>query len=116
MGKAQDRGRLAEQLAGIYLEYEGLEVVERNARIGGVEVDLLARDGATWLVVEVKARSRTDFGGAGAAIDRAKRERLLRAARMLLHQGHEAVRIDVVTLEPGEPGLRMVHVRNAVTE
>jgi hypothetical protein len=35
---------------------------------------------------------------------------------MLLHQGHEAVRIDVVTLEPGEPGLRMVHVRNAVTE
>jgi putative endonuclease len=116
MGRAQDRGRLAEQLAADFLAYEGIEVVERNARIGGVEVDILAREGAAWLVVEVRARGRTDFGGAGATIDHRKRERLLRAARALLQQGCAVVRIDVVTVEPGGPGLRMVHVRNAVTE
>ena len=116
MGMAQDRGRLAEQLAADYLAYAGIEVVGRNTRIGGVEVDVLARDGAAWLVVEVKTRSRSDFGGAGAAIDRAKRERLLRAARMLLGQGCDVVRIDVITVEPDASGLRMLHVRNAVTE
>lgn len=116
MGRAQDRGRLAEQLAADGLAYEGIEVVERNTRIAGVEVDILAREGETWLVVEVRSRSRTDYGGAGATIDRAKRERLLRAARGLGQQGRTRVRIDVVTVEPGESGLRIVHVRNAVTE
>jgi len=116
MGRAQERGKLAEQLAADGLAYEGLEIVGRNVRLGGVEVDLLARDGAAWVVVEVKARSRTDFGGAGAAVDRAKRERLLRAARALLQQGRAHVRIDVVTVEPGGDGLRILHVRNAVTE
>jgi putative endonuclease len=116
MGRAHDRGRLAEQLVADWLAYEGIEVVERNTRIGGVEVDILAREGAAWLVVEVKARGRTDFGGAGAAIDRVKRERLLRAARALLQHGCAVVRIDVVTVEPGESGLRMERVRNAVTE
>lgn len=116
MGRAQDRGRLAEQLAADWLAYAGFEVVERNARIGGVEVDILAREGGTWLVVEVRARSRTDYGGAGATIDRAKRDRLLRAARGLAQQGRALVRIDVVTVEPGGSGLRIEHVRNAVTE
>ena len=116
MGRAQDRGKLAEQLAADYLAYEGIEVVDRNVRIGGVEIDLLAREGAAWLLVEVKARGRTDYGGAGAAIDRVIRERLLRAARALQRQGCADVRIDVVTVEPGGPGLRMQHVRNAVTE
>jgi putative endonuclease len=116
MGRAQDRGRVAEQIAADCLAYEGLEVVERNARIAGVEVDILAREGATWLVVEVRARSRTDYGGAGATIDRGKRERLLRAARGLEQQGCTLVRIDVVTVEPDGSGLRIVHVRNAVTE
>lgn len=116
MGTAQERGKRAEDLAAAFLAYEGIEVVERNARIGGVEIDVLARERGTWLLVEVKARSRTDFGGAGAAIDRTKRERLMRAARALEQQGRDDVRIDVVTLEPGAPGLRMLHVRNAVTE
>ncbi len=116
MGRAQERGRIAERLAAEFLAYEGIEVCERNVRMGGVEVDLLARDGATWLVVEVKARGRLDFGGAGAAVDRVKRERLLRAARALQQQGRARVRIDVVTVEPGATGLRMEHVRNAVTE
>jgi putative endonuclease len=116
MGKAQERGRLAEQLAADYLAYEGIEVVERNTRVGGVEIDVLAREGATWLLVEVRARGRLDFGGAGASIDRRKRERLMRAARAMAQQGCENVRIDVVMVEPGAPGLRMLHVRNAVTE
>lgn len=116
MGMAQDRGRLAEQLAADYLAYAGLEIAGRNIRIGGVEVDILARDGQSGVVVEVKARGRTDFGGAGAAVDRAKRERLRRAARALLQQGCAEVRIDVVTVEPDGAGLRILHVRNAVTE
>jgi putative endonuclease len=116
MAVAQERGKAAERLAAAFLEYEGLEVVERNVRLGGVEVDLLARDGAAWVVVEVKARARTDYGGAGAAIDAQKRARLLRAARALLQERCDRVRIDVVAVEPDAGALRILHVRNAVTE
>jgi putative endonuclease len=116
MGSAQDRGKVAERLAAAFLEFEGFDIVARNVRFGGVEIDIVAREGSTRVLVEVKARGRTDFGGATGAIDRKKRERLLRAARALLAESPGPVRIDVVAVEPEGDGLRMRQYRNAVTE
>src|SRR5881409_332106 len=87
MGVAQRRGRAGEDLAIAYLELAGCHVIGRNLKLGGVEVDALASDGAAQVVVEVKLRGRSDFGGAAAAIDAAKRVRLLRAARALQLSG-----------------------------
>ena len=62
------RGREAEALAARYLESHGQRVIERNFRVRGGEIDLICRDGRTLVFVEVRQRSRSDFGGAGASI------------------------------------------------
>jgi putative endonuclease len=102
-------------MAAAYLELAGLEIMERNARIGGVEIDLLAREKDVHVVVEVKYRSRSDFGGALSAIDFAKRDRLLRAAAILLARQSRDVRIDVVSVELSAEGAEIRHLRGAVT-
>jgi len=130
MGFAQCRGRAGEALAAAYYELLGCEVLARNLKLGGVEVDLLVSDRGTRVLVEVKLRGRSDFGGAALAVDRAKRERLLRAARALqagagaadararrdARSGCAALRIDVVAIEPMDEGLRLRHYRGAVSE
>ena len=78
------RGREAEERAARHLEGRGLRVVERNFRIRGGEIDLICRDGRTLVFVEVRQRSHSDFGGAGASITAAKRGRIVLAARHYL--------------------------------
>jgi putative endonuclease len=114
MGTAQDRGHAGEDLAAAYLALAGIEVVRRNARLAGVEVDLVARDGRVRVLVEVKLRTRSDFGGAAAAVDGRKRERLRRAALALMGEGAGAVRVDVIAIETHAEGLALRHVRDAV--
>src|SRR6058998_1252535 len=116
MGFAQTRGRAGEALAAAYYELLGCQVLARNLKLGGVEVDLLVSDRGTRVLVEVKLRGRADYGGAALAVDRAKRERLVRAARALEQSGAPAVRIDVIAIETGADGLTLRHYRNAVTD
>ena len=116
MGLAQDHGRAGETLAAAYLEIAGLAVTHRNVRLAGVEVDLVARERGTRVVVEVKLRNRADYGGAVAAVDGRKRERLRQAARALLAEGRGPVRVDVIAMDLTADGLALRHVRNAVTD
>ena len=116
MGVANDHGAAGEQMAAAYLTLIGWDVHERNLRLAGVEVDLLARDDRTEVLVEVKLRGRVDYGGAALAVDRRKRERLQRAARALIHAGARQVRIDVVAVELEPDGARLRHYRNAITD
>ena len=102
MAVPQQRGHAGEALAAAYLE------------LAGVEVDLLAAEGATRVLVEVKLRSRADYGGPAGALDRDKRRRLRRAALAL--GGAEPVRIDLVAIELVDDGLTLRHYRNAITD
>ena len=114
MGTAQRHGSAGERLAAAYFELLGCSVVAQNVRLGGVEVDLVVEENGTHVIVEVKARSRSDYGGAAMAVDRAKRARLLRACAALGTQF--AARIDVVAIEIAAEGARIRHYRSAVTE
>lgn len=82
------RGREAEKQAGAYLESRGLRILERNFRIRGGEIDLICRDGPVLVFVEVRLRSRADFGGAAASITARKRQRIILAARHFLARRH----------------------------
>jgi putative endonuclease len=113
---ARSRGSAAETLAACYLELSGMEVVARNRRVAGVEIDLVAVDGNARVLVEVKYRGRSDYGGAALAVDFRQRERLARAARAVAAESGSAVRIDVVAIELGAEGLALRHYRNAVTD
>ena len=92
-------GAEGEERAARFLARRGYRIVERNVRVGGVEVDLVVRRG--WLIafVEVKTRRSTAFGSPELAVDGLKQARLIRAASAWLraHPGRaRQVRFDVV--------------------
>jgi putative endonuclease len=74
-------GARAEALAVAFLARHGLEIVARNFRTRFGEIDVIAREGATLVFVEVRLRRSGAFGGAASSITAAKRNRLVKAAR-----------------------------------
>ena len=76
----KQRGDAAEQRALRYLLDHGLTLLACNYRTpgrGGGEIDLIVRDDdGTLVFVEVRSRTRDDFGGAGASISAASADAL----------------------------------------
>jgi putative endonuclease len=100
------RGDAAEAQALAYLQAQGLTLVQRNWRTpgrGGGEIDLIMRDGATLVFIEVRRRTGRAFGGAAASVTAAKRRRIVFAAQHYLLRLAQApaCRFDVVSLEGG---------------
>lgn len=92
-----------EQLARHYLERAGLAFIAANVAFRGGELDLIMRDGATWVFVEVRYRRNSMFGGAAASVTRQKQQHVLRAAALWLsHQGQSIetadCRFDVIAI------------------
>ena len=77
-------GAKAEALAAEFLAARGMRIVERNFRRRCGELDLVAQDGDTLVFVEVRLRTRSDFGGAAASITAKKRARMTAAASLYL--------------------------------
>lgn len=104
---ATERGRRAEERAAEFLRSLGYQILARNYRWRGGEIDLIAREGNCLVFVEVKARSSRTYGLPEEAITPGKRQRLLRTARRYLqqHPTELLVRFDVVALSGGEARL-----------
>ena len=81
-GHAQ--GMAAEALAAGWLQQRGLNVLERNFRVRGGEIDLICRSGDTLVFVEVRLRKHGNFGGAAGSITHAKQRRVILAAQHYL--------------------------------
>ena len=101
-------GRTGEDLAADHLAAAGYDIVERNWRCPQGEIDLVVRDGATLVVVEVKTRSSLNYGHPFEAVNSAKLTRLyvLAAAWARAHPaGSKDWRVDAVSvLLPGSGG------------
>lgn len=105
------RGQQGEEAAARFLAARGCTVLLRNYRCRSGELDIVARDHTgTVLVVEVRLRSRTDFGTAAESVTTHKRLRLLRASRHLLSTrpalGRCPLRFDVIEVTPAADGTR----------
>lgn len=98
-----NKGAAAEQAAADYLAGRGLELLARNFRCRGGEIDLVMRDGRTLVFVEVRARGGMGFGGAAASITGAKQARIILAAQhyLLRHGGDVPCRFDAVLVQAG---------------
>jgi putative endonuclease len=113
---AQVVGADAESLVVERLRSLGWTILDRNLRVGRAEIDILAVEPGgrpTLVVVEVRWRSRRDYGLPEETVDRAKLARL-RGAAITLREGARLtglpipqlpLRVDVVAVEPG-PVLR----------
>ncbi len=115
-GRAKRPGEAGEDLACDYLRRHGLEIVERNFHCRGGEIDIVARDGATVVFVEVKERTGTSHGAAIEAVTVLKRSRVARAARVYAAQhglSERPLRFDVVAIDWGAEGARIRHEAGA---
>ena len=94
-------GRHAEDRALAYLQQRGLQLVTRNYSCRCGEIDLVMRDAAALVFVEVRSRSQSRYGGAAASIGPAKQQRLWRTAEhYLLRISRPPVcRFDVVAID-----------------
>ncbi|MFO0548181.1 MAG: YraN family protein [Polyangiaceae bacterium] len=113
-------GRRAEALAAEFLVRNGYEVLARNVRVGRLEVDIVARQGATVAVVEVRTRSARAWVKALDTVDWRKRQRLRAAGRELWRQRFqrdlsvETMRFDVISVSFTETGAPTIeHARAA---
>jgi putative endonuclease len=77
-------GRYGEQVAARRLVADGLRILERNWRCAEGELDIVALDGETLAVCEVKTRSERSFQQPSEAIDATKANRLRRLAERWL--------------------------------
>lgn len=107
-------GSRFETLAAQYLTDKGYRIVVRNFRTRRGEIDIIAKDDDTYVFFEVKYRTNRETGGAVAAVDRRKQNKIIGAARyyLLTHGLSEYTapcRFDVLAIEEG----RITHYENA---
>ena len=94
-------GKTGEDLACAELEKRGYEIIARRHRTRSGEIDIIAKDGPTWVFVEVKARDSHAFGNAAEAVTWQKQQRIVRLASeyvMRHHCNDSPCRFDVVSI------------------
>jgi putative endonuclease len=110
-------GVQAESAAREFLVARGLEPLLANYRCRFGELDLVLRDGPALIVVEVRQRGSTRFGGASASIDARKRRRIALATRHLLLTRRELrnlpIRFDVIAIDAARPAAAVEWIRGA---
>lgn len=108
--KLGDIGRRGEAAAEAYLEERGYQIQERRYRAAGGEIDLVAEEGGELVFVEVKASQRASHPE--QRINRAKRQRLTRAARHYIQYRTAAdtvCRFDVIAVWLRASGAEIEH-------
>lgn len=93
-------GNIGEEKAAEYLVEKGYKILERNLRLYLGEIDILAQDGKTLVIVEVKT---VRGGGFGLAQDlvRFKKQAKLRNLALALSQEYpdRSIRVDVIGVD-----------------
>ena len=96
-------GDAAEDAAALFLEEKGIRILERNFRSYHGEIDIIAAENESILVVEVKMRSDRKCGTAAEAVDLRKQKRICytfnyyRMKKQIMD--NMAVRFDVIEVD-----------------
>ena len=113
-------GKSAEDLAEQLLRNKGYQILERNVRLPGGELDLIVQHDDMLVFVEVKARRTKTHGGAPYAIYRRKEQRIIKlAAQYMARRPIETsdprpCRFDVILCQQYVNGkMDIQHIENA---
>lgn len=108
-------GNHGENIACKYLEKLGYKILERNYRIRGGEIDIVAKDHDYLVFVEVKTRYSHDYGLPSESITPWKIKFLLKTAQFYLQKinwGDKPYRLDFVAIDftddPEKPAIELI--------
>ena len=100
--RARRAGRRAERAAERFLRRRGLQTLARNYAKPWGEIDLVMRDGAVLVFVEVRLRGTGAWEDGATSVDAAKQRRLARTAEAWLTEhpryASDTSRFDVVSM------------------
>jgi putative endonuclease len=106
-------GLEAEKLAATFLRNHGLKLVTQNYHCRYGEIDLIMKEAKTLVFIEVRLRSNSQFGSAGASITRQKQHKLILTAQYFLQQhGDCPCRFDAILMDKADSN-HIEWVRNA---
>ena len=101
-----ETGRLGEELTAYYLKKSGYEILRRNFRIKGGEIDIIAEKDGIIAFVEVKTRDINALEQGAQAVGKRKRSLVIRAAQEYLFRYPQRLqpRFDIsdVTVKDGK--------------
>lgn len=109
---ARARGAAGEEQAAQYIIAQGMELLERNFTVRGGEIDLIARDGAYIVFIEVKKRESAYAGLGREAVNLKKQRFICRTAMQYLMKNglmNSFVRFDVIEIQSGQ----ITQIKNA---
>ncbi|MFY8273921.1 YraN family protein [Pseudoalteromonas sp. SSDWG2] len=113
---SRHKGQHYERLAQDYLVTQGLTPVTTNYHCRYGEVDLIMKDGATWVFVEVKFRKHGSFGGALWALTPKKQGRLRKTIAHYVQKHdlmHCTLRADYVAID-GQQDTQFHWIKNVL--
>ena len=101
--KTVDIGRIGEKAAARFLKGRGYKILAKNLHISHNEIDIIARDKQNLIFVEVKTRTlnaenELPFGTPAQAVNYAKQQRTIQAARSYIKANPTSlmIRFDVI--------------------
>ena len=86
MNEKYTRGRFGEDYTADYLINKGYEIIERNFRRKGGELDIIALDGKMLVIVEVKSRKFGSMTDGMDAMTFTKRRNIIRTAQRFIDE------------------------------
>ncbi len=98
---SQALGRAGEEIACDYLVKKRYAIVARRFRMFRGEIDIIARDGATLVFIEVKARADESHGRPEESVTPGKQRQIRKIARGYLVEnpcGDADCRFDVISI------------------
>ena len=111
-----EQGQAGEDVAVQLLKKLGFRILERNWRCRGGEVDVICLDRDVVVFVEVRTRGAQCRSTPAQSVNRAKINKLARAASLFLSQRdwwERSCRFDVVAVVHTAQGHRLEHIPNA---
>src|SRR5580700_1818748 len=113
----QQLGELAEQKASIYLQAQGFRLLEQNYHCRYGEIDLIMRDQDDIVFIEVRSRSRSDYGNAAETVNHNKQKKLIKAATLFLQKKEWLYKVnsrfDVVAIQLVAGKWQLEWIKNA---
>ncbi len=106
-------GAWGEEQAALYLQRQGLKVLERNFMTPVGEVDIIMRSKKDLVFAEVKTRRTNAFGTPAEAVGLRKQRQIIRAAQwyMTNQKSRLQPRFDVISVMPdGKGGALIEHL------
>ncbi|MFC1766955.1 YraN family protein [Candidatus Margulisiibacteriota bacterium] len=115
--RSQILGRTGEELAAQHLSQKGYEIIKRNFRVPGGEIDIIAKDRGVLVFIEVKNYSYKNFYLPMYSVGYKKRLSIYRAAEEYLYRNdimNNDCRFDIVWIYKDEEKLQRIElIKNA---